>query len=272
MNNNILETETTKRRVFHARVQTNKEGLIDQISPIYGLKSIADKSDMDFVIDLVPFDQPISESKVDYSTDHFSDDQIPSIMEEAFRNIDTAASEDRTPTDKQAKDSYQASIDKRDLKMQEEAFKADQRAPDAEEEANREAYEIWLEDRKADAAQGDQSSFEAPKTSAEADFWDEPNSDGNVVPFENTQTVNDKILTVRQTALLMFNNDSKEAMAIIHSKKMRKDLGAYSKGKGCKVFIPESKVRAFIAKQPKRLAGMAMYLPEHKMIGRTYHS
>jgi hypothetical protein len=248
---------------------TNEFGNLESIGPVSGLTALAQRRGMDCEVVLYNPAQVDVQKLIDtagssdingggYSTDNYSDDEIPSIMEVAFQNT--------------VRKQHQASIDKRDLKMQEEAFKADQRAPDAEEEANREAYEIWLEDRKADAAQGHQSSFEAPKTSAEADFWDEPNSDGNVVPFENTQTVNDKILTVRQTALLMFNNDSKEAMAIIHSKKMRKDLGAYSKGKGCKVFIPESKVRAFIAKQPKRLAGMAMYLPEHKMIGRTYHS
>jgi hypothetical protein len=248
---------------------TNEFGNLESIGPVSGLTALAQRRGMDCEVVLYNPAQVDVQKLIDtagssdingggYSTDNYSDDEIPSIMEVAFQNT--------------VRKQHQASIDKRDLKMQEEAFKADQRAPDAEEEANREAYEIWLEDRKADAAQGHQSSFEAPKTSAEADFWDEPNSDGNVVPFENTQTVNDKILTVRQTALLMFNNDSKEAMAIIHSKKMRKDLGAYSRGKGCKVFIPESKVRAFIAKQPKRLAGMAMYLPEHKMIGRKYHS
>jgi hypothetical protein len=248
---------------------TNEFGNLESIGPVSGLTALAQRRGMDCEVVLYNPAQVDVQKLIDtagssdingggYSTDNYSDDEIPSIMEVAFQNT--------------VRKQHQASIDKRDLKMQEEAFKADQRAPDAEEEANREAYEIWLEDRKADAAQGHQSSFEAPKTSAEADFWDEPNSDGNVVPFENTQTVNDKILTVRQTALLMFNNDSTQAQAIIHQKKMRKDLGAYSRGKGCKVFIPESKVRAFIAKQPKRLAGMAMYLPEHKMIGRTYHS
>jgi len=195
------------RRIFHCRVQTNKEGLIDQISPIYGLKSIADKSDMDFMVDLVPYDQPISEASVEYSTDHYSDNKIPSIMETAF--------------DEEKQRKIQKIIDN------------DMELSKAEEQV-----------KKLEAILADESP--------EEDFWDEPDFDdgANVLPFENTQTADDKMLTAKQVALELFNNDCEAARAILYTKEMRRKLGAYSRGKGCKVFYPESKVLAYKAKQP----------------------
>ena len=44
---------------------------------------------------------------------------------------------------------------------------------------------------------------------------------------------------------------------------MRRKLGAYQWGKGCKAFFLESKVLAYKAKQPRCSEGLAMYLPEH---------
>ena len=82
--------------------------------------------------------------------------------------------------------------------------------------------------------------------------------------LKNTQTVTDDVLlNARQVAKVLFGNDSHPARNILYTTKMKKALGAWSRGKGCKMFFIESKVLAYKAKQPKRLNGFAMYLPEH---------
>ena len=118
-------------------LRTNKFGNLESIGPVSGLTALAERRGMDCEVVLYNPAHVDVQNLIDtagssdingggYSTDNYSDDEIPSIMEKAFQNIDMAASEERTPSHKQFKDSYQASIDKRELKMQEEAFKADQ--------------------------------------------------------------------------------------------------------------------------------------------------
>jgi hypothetical protein len=81
--------------------------------------------------------------------------------------------------------------------------------------------------------------------------------------LKNTQTVTDDVLlNARQVAKVLFGNDSHPARNILYTPKMKKALGAWSRGKGCKMFFIESKVLAYEAKQPKRLNGFSMYLPE----------
>lgn len=138
--------------------------------------------------------------------------------------------------------------------IMETAFRDDRRADEACPDPDIQAHEIYQEDQRADAA-FDEAFPES--------FWADP--DDNVLPFENTQTAGDKMLTAKQVALELFNNDCEAARAILYTKEMRRKLGAYSRGKGCKVFYPESKVLAYKAKQPKRSQGFAMYLPEHAM-------
>jgi hypothetical protein len=70
------------------------------------------------------------------------------------------------------------------------------------------------------------------------------------------------LLNARQVAKVLFRHDSHQATAILYTKDMKKALGAWSRGKGCKMFFIESKVLAYEAKQPKRLNGFSMYLPE----------
>jgi len=71
------------------------------------------------------------------------------------------------------------------------------------------------------------------------------------------------LLNARQVAKVLFGNDSHQATAILYTKDMKKTLDAWSGGKGCKMFVAESKVLACKAKQPKRVNGFTIYLPEH---------
>lgn len=237
---NEVNTHEQKRREMTIVMQLNEEHCIEEIGPLYGVQSMAKKSDMDVKLVLVPHGQEIMRAteEVDYSTDNYSNEHIPSIMEEAF-------------VDEKARKIHE--IIERDTVLTEAENKL------AEYDRKRQATIDGLINP---------SEFEVPETSPEDDFWDEPDTDSNVLPFENVQTVSDKMLTARQAAVLIFKNDSKEAMQIVYSKKMRRKLGAYSRGKGCKVFYPESKVLAYIAKQPKCSKGFAMYLPEHSAVRR----
>jgi hypothetical protein len=123
-----------------------------------------------------------------------------------------------------------------------------------------------LEDRKADAAQGHQSSFETPVTNAATDFWDEPDNVVGIFPeYNDCSKVQDKMLTAKQTAMVLFNNDSISAVKVLYQKRLGKKLGKVQpQGKRCKVLFPESKVLAYKAKMPKNCQQFAMYTPEQQ--------
>ena len=93
---------------------TNEFGNLESIGPVSGLTALAQRRGMDCEVVLYNPAQVDVQKLIDtagssdingggYSTDNYSDDEIPSIMEVAFQNT--------------VRKQHQASIDKRELKM-----------------------------------------------------------------------------------------------------------------------------------------------------------
>jgi hypothetical protein len=82
--------------------------------------------------------------------------------------------------------------------------------------------------------------------------------------FKNTQTVpGDVLLNARQVAKVLFEKYSHQTRNILFTEDMKKNLGAWGRSKDCKKLFIERKILAYKAKQPKRLNGFSIYLPEH---------
>jgi len=159
----------------------NKEGNMESIGPVSGIMALAERrgldcevvlynpSDVD-VTQLVNTPEMASKSEAAYSTDDYSDDEIPSIMEHALQ--------------KTVRKRHQAHVDRQALRMQEEAHMADRKADEACPDPDIQAHERFLEDRQADAVRQqtidgliNPSEVDTPETSPEDDFWDEPDSE-----------------------------------------------------------------------------------------------
>jgi hypothetical protein len=223
----IMEKAMIAKNTLKIKLPLNLEGNIESIGPISGMLALAQRRDFDCEVELyTPSDVPSDNAPEvtdhsaagDYSTDNYNDDDIPSIMSEAF-----ASAKACDP-----------------IKEAHEIYKDDMRANACWDEA---ARERWKDDQPADAAaKSAEEQFNLDSlldlsevSSPEVDFQDEPNRDGSYtitaeeyqgilkarVPeespveekspesFENTQTVTDDVLlNARQVAKVLFGNDS----------------------------------------------------------------
>jgi len=103
-------------------------------------------------------------------------------------------------------------------------------------------------------------------TSPEYDFGDEPDNIVNIFPKYNVWSKAQKrILTTKQRAMIIFNNDRTSAVKILYQKNMKKKLGTVqANGKSCEIMFLESKVLAYKTKAPKTCHEFGMYTPEQK--------
>jgi hypothetical protein len=99
---------------FKMAIPVNNDGNLESIGPVSGLTALAQRRGMDCEVVLYNPAHVDVQNLIDTagssdingggcSTDNYSDDTIPSVMEQAFQNT--------------VRKQHQASIDKRELKM-----------------------------------------------------------------------------------------------------------------------------------------------------------
>jgi hypothetical protein len=103
-------------------------------------------------------------------------------------------------------------------------------------------------------------------TSPEYDFWDEPDNIVNIFPKYNVWSKAQKrILTAKQSAMIIFNNDRTSAVKILYQKNIKKKLGTVPpSGKSCEIMFLENKVLAYKTKAHKTRHEFGTYTPEQK--------